>query len=65
MDIEERDEKDFDSAEIQLWRYSPAGTATDELVDPLSLWLSLENTTDERIEMARDDLLEQVWSRLL
>jgi DNA-binding MarR family transcriptional regulator len=65
MDIEERDEKDFDSTEIQLWRYSPASTATDELVDPLSLWLSLENSTDERIEMARDDLLEQVWSRLL
>jgi DNA-binding MarR family transcriptional regulator len=65
MNIEELDAWDLDCVQIQLWRYSPASASIDELVDPLSLWLSFENTSDERIEMARDDLLEQAWSRLL
>jgi DNA-binding MarR family transcriptional regulator len=63
MDIEQREERDFDCAQIQLWRYSPTGITNDALVDPLSLWLSFENTKDERLEMARDELLEKVWGQ--
>lgn len=64
MNIEGRDEPDFDCTKIELWRYNPAIISTDELVDPLSLWLSLEHSNDERIEMAQDELLETTWSKL-
>ncbi len=60
MAIEERDS---DCAQIELWRYSPSGIAKTAFVDPLSLWLSFEETKDERLEMARDDLLEKVWGQ--
>lgn len=65
MDIAEMDYREGDNAEIQLWRYNPAITSTNQLVEPLSLWLSLDSSNDERIEIARDDLLEQVWSKIL
>ncbi len=61
--LEERDDLDLDCIQIELWRYSPASITMDELVDPLSLWLSLEHTNDERIQIARDELLETTWSR--
>jgi DNA-binding MarR family transcriptional regulator len=63
MKIDERDERDVDCIQIELWRYNPGGITTDESVDPLSLWLSLEYTKDERIEMARDELIENIWSK--
>ncbi len=64
MDITELEHRDSDSVEIQLWRYNPASTAETKLVDPLSLWLSFDDAADERIEIARDDLLKQTWSKL-
>lgn len=63
MDIYEMNGRENDAAEIQLWRYSPTITTTNQMVDPLSLWLSFKDTHDERIEMARDTLLEKVWGR--
>ncbi len=63
MGIEERDGLDFDCIKIELWRYNPAVIADGALVDPLSLWLSLEHANNERIEIARDELLEKTWSK--
>lgn len=53
--------------EIEQWTYS-SGIITDKwtqkhsppLVDPLSLWLSLRSSWDERIEMACESLIEHV-----
>jgi len=45
------------SSEIELWKYLPAQFANKETVDRLSLYLSLRNNTDERIQSALDALL--------
>ncbi|MCG8381718.1 MAG: hypothetical protein MJA28_05780 [Gammaproteobacteria bacterium] len=57
--------KDREAMELELWAYHPSVMAHGKpCVDPLSLWLSLTTNTDERVEMARESLLEQVWSTL-
>jgi len=57
--------KDREVMELELWAYNPSLiTISKSGVDPLSLWLSFEANTDERIEIACESLLEQVWSTL-
>lgn len=43
--------------EIELWKYNPAPFAHEGKVDRLSLYLSLRDSTDERIQSALDALL--------
>ena len=43
--------------EIELWKYAPAPFAHEGRVDRLSLYLSLRDSTDERIQSALDALL--------
>ena len=50
--------EDEASARLESWRYAPAVLATEGRVDPLSLYLSLRDTGDERLLGALDDLLE-------
>ena len=42
--------------EWQIWHYSPALVPDSETVDPLSLTLSLQDETDERVQLALDEL---------
>lgn len=46
--------------ELEIWRYDPRLLSQSGVVDPLSLFLSLEGTNDERVEGALDELLEGV-----
>lgn len=46
------------SIEVEIWKYAPKLFAKDGIIDPLSLFLSLKNTEDERVEMALDTLLK-------
>ena len=48
-----------DSADIvlQLWRYRP-NILEDNGIDSLSLALSLKNESDERVQMAVEEMLE-------
>ncbi len=48
------------AVEIELWSYPPALFARDNLADRLSLFLSLEAKGDERIEAAKEQLLEEM-----
>ena len=48
---------------IELWKYDPRLLSTDGMVDPLSLMMSFENEHDERIQMAFEELLEQLWEK--
>ena len=51
-----------DGIAVQVWRYEPGMQAKEKTVDPLSLWLSLRDTRDDRIQMALDDVEEQfLW----
>ena len=43
----------------QLWNYTPALVPDVETVDPLSLTLSLRDSTDERVQIALDELKGQ------
>lgn len=44
------------ACEWELWRYNPALVPGSETVDPLSLTLSLQGNTDERVQLALDEL---------
>ena len=49
---------------LEVWKYNPlvlVGELPNDLsvVDPLSLYLSLQDNHDERIEMALDKIIEQ------
>jgi hypothetical protein len=46
--------------QLQLWTYSPALKQRSDAVDPLSLILSLRDSTDERIQKALDQVKEQL-----
>jgi hypothetical protein len=52
------------ASELQLWSYSPRlAIGGQRTVDPLSLTLSLEDSTDERIQIALEELKERFpWS---
>ncbi len=44
------------TCEWQVWHYSPALVSNSDTVDPLSLTLSLQDDTDERVQIALDEL---------
>jgi hypothetical protein len=46
--------------ECQLWNYSPALQRDSNTVDPLSLMLSLQDSNDERVQSALDELKGQL-----
>ncbi|MBI4204921.1 MAG: hypothetical protein HY527_07825 [Betaproteobacteria bacterium] len=46
------------ACEWQLWHYNPALVSDGETVDPLSLALSLQDETDERVQLALGELKE-------
>ena len=43
---------------LQRWRYDPSLVKEGPVVDELSLWLSLQDVQDERVEQSLDTLLE-------
>jgi len=63
MRLEIQNEQDFDCIRLELWRYNPGLLTDDQTVDPLSLWLSLKDIKDERIDMALDEMINSVWSK--
>ena len=52
---------------LEVWKYKPLGLVAglpeiDNIVDPLSLYISLKDTQDERIEMALEQIIEKfIW----
>jgi len=48
-----------DGLTIEVWRYVPSMQATEKTVDALSLWLSLRDKQDDRIQLALDEMEEK------
>ena len=48
------------TASIEVWSYEPKLLGNDESVDPLSLYLSLRNSPDERVHQQLERLIEEV-----
>lgn len=46
---------------LELWRYNPRKLSEGACVDRLSLALALKDDSDERIEEAVEEMLQQVW----
>jgi hypothetical protein len=53
-------EQDENSCELELWSYSPCLFADHDRVDPFSLYLSLQHESDERIQSALEQMMEQM-----
>lgn len=49
-----------DSVIIEIWKYSPELLSDTDLADPLSLYLSMKDIEDERIENSLEELLDKV-----
>lgn len=43
---------------VEIWRYDPNILATGNTVDPLSLYLSLQKSNDERVQIELDNLTD-------
>ena len=52
--------QDYQSCEVELWGYAPGLFAAQDRVDPFSLYLSLQNDGNERIQTALTQMMEQV-----
>lgn len=52
----------WDEPEIELetWAYDPVMLGDNGTVDPISLWLSIPDSADERVAAAKDALLKKV-----
>ena len=60
--VEQIPVEDVGTCRIQLWRYDPALFIKNGQVDPFSLYLSLQDEEDERLEMALAEMMEKtVW----
>ncbi len=47
---------------IEVWNYDPVFLSRDEYVDPLSLYLTLQYDSNERVQMELDSMLRRVLS---
>jgi hypothetical protein len=57
-------QRDEANACIEAWTYDPRLLAADGRVDALSLYLSLRDSPDERVQQQLESLLEAVsWSK--
>lgn len=58
----ETEYREVDSIEIEIWKYPPQLLVQENKVDRLSLFLSLKETNDERVEIALEKLMdEMLW----
>lgn len=49
---------------VELWRYNPQKLSKQNTVDVLSLALSLKRDSDERVEEAVEEMLNDLWRKI-
>jgi len=49
-----------DSIKVEIWKYPPEATAKGDIVDKISLYLSLVDSEDERVQMELEKLRENI-----
>lgn len=52
--------KEYGETKVEVWKYNPALLAKEDCVDRLSLYLSLKDSVDERVQMECDTLLNDM-----
>ncbi len=63
MHIKELTHDHGESVAVELWRYDPTLLSEHGAVDRLSLYLSLDAKHDDRLDIAKDELLQEVWDK--
>lgn len=53
-------DKNFGDYKVEVWKYSPRILSNNEYVDPLSLYLSLKDNKDERVQIECDNLIKEI-----
>jgi hypothetical protein len=46
--------------DVEIWNYDPASLSSKGVVDPFSLYLSLRNDKDERVQISLRHMMEQI-----
>ena len=59
-DIKQSTEPTHGENEVQVWMYNPGNLAKNFLVDKLSLYLSLRDSSDERVQKELKSLIEEM-----
>ena len=49
---------------VEMWRYDPRKLSTRNILDELSLALALREDSDERVEEAVEEMLDDLWRRI-
>lgn len=52
--------QDPDAVEVEVWRYKPGLFARQGVVDQLSLYLSLKDSEDERVQTALEEMIGRI-----
>lgn len=52
--------REYGGIKVEVWKYSPSLLSEDEWADRLSLYLSMKDSEDERIQMECDTLIEEM-----
>lgn len=58
--IEELPAPEPQSIELEIWNYSPLLFQEDNVIDRFSLYLSLRDNVDERVQSALEKMMEEV-----
>lgn len=58
--LEVATDKQFGQNEIQVWKYNPRMLSSNGVVDKLSLYLSLKDSEDERIQIELERLINEM-----
>jgi len=46
---------------IEIWSYNPTLFADDDIADKISLYLSMKNDSDERVQHELNQMLQELW----
>ena len=59
-DIGKHSYEEYGENTIEIWKYAPELLAKDGVVDRLSLYLSLKDSEDERIQIELEHLIDNM-----
>lgn len=62
LTLQQKTHKEFGGISIEVWKYNPSLLTHTNSVDKLSLYLSLRNNEDERVQIELDNMInEMTW----
>ena len=60
--VQQKTHKQFGEISIEVWKYNPSLLTRTNIVDKLSLYLSLRDNEDERVKIELDNMInEMIW----